>query len=234
MASFSTTFPAPTPPSTPLTPILAQDPDTKTGVEPAYDSSATAIVDAAFLDIFEASFTPLILMPTQDIFEPSSPLLTPTLAQDPASDTKARVEQEPLAHLSFANTMVDATANVLDLDGTFGHRVPVSPLITDSTALDRFKAFGHGMDIISDRFTPINVCKHPSQAIQDRAEVVCKKMSLSPLSIQKVYEFIGVSALLPLLTCESTESLLFIQLSFEEQRLALYSELLRLGDAISP
>ncbi|KAN0124583.1 hypothetical protein V8E53_015798 [Lactarius tabidus] len=216
MASFSTTFPAPTPPSTPLAPILAQDPDTKTGVEPAYDSSATAIVDATFLDIFEASFTPLILTPTQDldIFKPSSPLLTPTLAQDPASDTKMRVEQEPLAHLSFANTMADATANVLDLDGTFGHRVPVSPSITDSTALDRFKAFGHGTDIISDRFTPINVHKHPSQAIQDCAEVVCKKMSLSPLSVQKVYEFIG--------------------LSFEEQHLALYSELLRLGDAISP
>ncbi|KAN0127757.1 hypothetical protein V8E53_014417, partial [Lactarius tabidus] len=130
---FSTTFPVPTPPSTPLILILTQDPDTKTEVEPAYDSSATAIVDAMFLDIFEASFTPLIPMPTQDIFEPSSPLLTPTLAQDPASDTKMRVEQEPLAHLSFANTMADATANVLDLDGTFGHRVPVSPSITDST-----------------------------------------------------------------------------------------------------
>jgi hypothetical protein len=105
-------------------------------------------------------------------------------------------------------------------------------LIADTT-LDLFEEFGYGMDLILGPFTPTNIHKHPSQAIQDHAEVVCKRMHLAPLSVQKVYEFIGVSALLPLLTCKSTDLLLFIQLSSEEQHFVLYGELLRLGDAMN-
>jgi hypothetical protein len=56
-------------------------------------------------------------------------------------------------------------------------------------------------------------------------------MHLPPWSVQKVYEFIGVSALLPL-TCKFTESF-FIQLSFEEQQVTLYGELLQTQDAIN-
>lgn len=199
MASFSTTLLAPTPPSTPLlTPTSAQDPDIKAGDI----SSPNAIVDAAFLDLFEAS---LLTPPTaQDLFKSSSPTLAPTPTQDPASDTKTGVEPEPLAHVSSANAMADTT--VLDLDEAFGQRAPgITPSIADATVRDLLEAFGHGTDLISDPFTPINVHKRPSQAIQDRAEVVCKRLHLAPLSVKKVYEFIAVSAPLPLLTCEFTE-----------------------------
>ncbi|KAN0127921.1 hypothetical protein V8E53_014269 [Lactarius tabidus] len=206
MASFSMTLLAPTPPSTPLlTPTSAQDPDIKAGDI----SSPNAIVDAAFLDLFEAS---LLTPPTaQDLFKSLSPTLAPTPTQDPASDTKTGVEPEPLAHVSSANAMADTT--VLDLDEAFGQRAPgITPSIADATVRDLLEAFGHGTDLISDPFTPINIHKRPSQAIQDRAEVVCKRLHLAPLSVKKVYEFIA--------------------LSFEEQHVALYGELLRIGDAI--
>ncbi|KAN0135269.1 hypothetical protein V8E53_006834 [Lactarius tabidus] len=212
MASFSTTLLAPTPLSTPLlTPTSAQDPDIKAGDI----SSPNAIVDAAFLDLFEAS---LLTPPTaQDLFKSSSPTLAPTPTQDPASDTKTGVEPEPLAHVSSANAMADTT--VLDLDEAssateaFEQRAPgITPSIADATVRDLLEAFGHGTDLISDPFTPINVHKRPSQAIQDRAEVVCKRLHLAPLSVKKVYEFIA--------------------LSFEEQHVVLYGELLRIGDAI--
>jgi hypothetical protein len=66
--------------------------------------------------------------------------------QDPASDTKTRVEQEPLACVSSANAMVDTT--VLDLEA-FGQRVLVNtPLIADATVMDLLEEFGHSMDLI--------------------------------------------------------------------------------------
>jgi hypothetical protein len=94
-----------------------------------------------------------------------------------------------------------ADTTVLDLFKAFGHKALVNnvtadtPSIADATVLDLFEAFGHSADLVSEPSNPINVNKCPSQSIQDHAEVVCKRMRLAPLSVQKVYEFIGVSSL---------------------------------------
>jgi hypothetical protein len=92
---------------------------------------------------------------------PSSPLLAPTSAQDPDTETGAELD-----HVSSANAIVDPT--VFDIFKTFGHRAlgnnmtEDTPSIADATVLDLFKAFGHSTDLVSEPSNPMNVNKHPS------------------------------------------------------------------------
>ncbi|KAF8274173.1 hypothetical protein EI94DRAFT_1696118 [Lactarius quietus] len=148
-----------------------------------------------------ASLTAILNEPTP----PSSPQRrAPSPSQNPDITGD---EQVTPAHETFPIVNIVA----LDLFGDFGQGVcaqttngaDIPPVIS----LSDFDPF------CMTSMSPISTLKRPSQAIQDHAEVVCKRMCLALLSAKKVHKF--------------------IEPSIKEQNLTVYGELLKLVDRIN-